>query len=147
MAILVGTLARRSGWLVLLAPLMLQACAEKAAAPAGSHNRIFHADMTGAAKQCTASKPALQDGQETTATLQVGNDGGWCAIAVSRGGDPYAAGLLITPAAHGRVFIHPVGDDTRIDYTPATGYAGPDAFAVRLIPGNPVIRVSVTVSR
>lgn len=142
-----ATFFRRFGWSALALPFLLQACAEKPAGPRASTTRMFAADMAGGAKQCTASKPELRAGQETTATIQVANDGGWCAIHVARGGKPYAAGLLISPASHGTVFIHPVGDDTRIDYTPETGFAGPDSFAVRLIPGDPTIRVAVTVSR
>lgn len=79
--------------------------------------------------------------------MQVGNDGGWCAIHVQQDGKPYKAGLLTQTAEHGTVFIHPVGDDTRIDYTPAPGYVGRDNFVVQLIPGNPTIRVTVTVTR
>jgi hypothetical protein len=41
--------------------------------------------------------------------------------------------------------IHQVGDDTRIDYTPDRGFTGTDSFAVKLIPGNAVIRITVTV--
>ena len=44
------------------------------------------------------------------------------------------------------VYIHPVGDDTRIDYTPDLGFSGIDSFVVRLLPGNPVLRVNVTVA-
>lgn len=108
---------------------------------------MFAADMVGGAKQCTASKPELKPGQQASATMQVANDGGWCAVRVALDEHPYAAGLLTTPAEHGKVFIHPVGDATRIDYTPAPGYAGPDAFVVQLIPGDPSLRVAVTVTR
>ena len=43
---------------------------------------------------------------------------------------------------HGKVLIHTVGNDTRIDYTPAARYAGADAFSVRLMPGDAMIRVT-----
>jgi hypothetical protein len=142
-----ATFFRKFGWSLLALTGLLQACAEKPPAPRVSTTRLFAADMAGGAKQCTASKPALKDGQESTATIQVANNGGWCAIHVTRDGKPYAAGLLIAPASHGTVFIHPVGDDTRIDYTPETGFAGADSFVVRLLPGDPTIRVAVTVSR
>ena len=46
-----------------------------------------------------------------------------------------------------QVYIHSVGDTTRIDYTPAKGYAGPDKFTVRLLPGNAVVRATVTVEK
>ena len=79
--------------------------------------------------------------------MRVGNDGGWCAISVQLEGRPYAAGLLTRPPVHGSVFIHPVGGNTRIDYTPDLGFSGHDTFVVQLIPGNPVIRVDVMVAR
>ena len=135
-------------WCVLAVPILLEACAAKPPPqPPVVRTPVFAADMTGGARQCTVSKPVLKDAQEVAATMQVGNDGGWCAIHVARDGKPYAAGLLTTPAAHGTVFIHPVGDDTRIDYTPERGFFGPDAFTVRLIPGNPALHVTVTVTR
>lgn len=80
--------------------------------------------------------------------MTVGNDGGWCAFTVAQPGpQPFAAGLLTEEPAHGRVYIHPVGDNTRIDYTPDAGYVGPDAFIVTLLPGRAVIRATVSVVR
>lgn len=79
--------------------------------------------------------------------MRVGNDGGWCGISVQLDGQPYAAGLLTESPAHGNVFIHPVGDSTRIDYTPEAGFTGTDRFVVQLIPGNAAIRATVTVTR
>jgi len=97
--------------------------------------------------------------------MAVVNDGGWCGILVSQNAapsrsnkgawaalgatqakQPFAAGLLQTRAQHGRVYIHAVGDETRVDYTPDPGFTGNDQFAVRLIPGDPVLTVAVTVS-
>ena len=138
--------ARRAAYLLacMAAGAVLEGCAEKVAQ--GPRSRVFAADVSGRAKNCTVSKVDVRDGQETPATVQVGNDGGWCAITVDRRGKPYDSGLLITRPAHGTVVIHPVGDDTRIDYTPARGYTGSDSFAVRLIPGDGSIRASVTVT-
>ena len=85
-------------------------------------------------------------GRRCDAAIKLGNDGGWCAITVNNSGRPFDAGLLAAPAQHGKVLIHTVGNDTRIDYTPAARYAGADAFAVRLIPGDATIRVTVTVT-
>jgi hypothetical protein len=86
--------------------------------------------------------------------MTVGNDGGWCAISVMQpasskesGPTPYKAGLLTSRPAHGKVYVHTVGDATRIDYRPAPGYAGPDSFAVTLVPGNAVLRADVTVTK
>jgi hypothetical protein len=101
--------------------------------------------MAGGAKICEMPKVAPAAGQEAAVAVKVGNDGGWCGITVSNGGKPYAAGLLASAAAHGKVLIHTVGNDTRIDYTPERGFAGSDAFSVKLIPGDAVIRASVSV--
>jgi hypothetical protein len=133
-----------AGWLAITATaLLLQACEKPPSAPAV---RVFSADVSGGAKSCDVPKVAPVAGQETPVAVKVGNDGGWCGITVNTGGKPYAAGLLATAPVHGKVLIHTVGNDTRIDYTPAARYAGADAFAVRLIPGDATIRVSVTVA-
>ncbi len=79
--------------------------------------------------------------------MAVGNDGGWCAITVANEGEPYAAQLLTSRPAHGRVYYHPVGDATRIDYTPSPGFAGTDSFTVRLLPGEGSIRANVSVTK
>lgn len=131
-------------WCVPALPLLLLACAHRPAARV-SGAPVFYADTAGGARVCKVSRPHLKNGRQVSATMQMRNDGGWCAISVALNGKPYAAGLLIDRAAHGAVFIHPVGDATRIDYTPAPGYVGPDQFTVRLIPGSPELRVSVTV--
>ena len=130
-----------------LVALLLQGCAEKPLTQATGQPRLFAADFQGEAKNCAAPKPSLAAGKETAAQITLGNDGGWCAISVANDGAPYATGLLTEQPAHGKVYIHPVGPATRIDYTPDRGYAGNDAFIVRLLPGNPVLRVSVTVQR
>lgn len=126
---------------------VLAGCAEKPRPAPPPATPVFSADMVGGAKQCDAPHVTLAEGKTAEAAMRVGNDGGWCAIRVQLDGKPYAAGLLNQPPEHGKVFIHPVGDDTRIDYTPELGFTGHDDFVVELIPGNPVIRVSVTVTR
>ena len=65
---------------------------------------------------------------------------------MQNGDQPYTSALLTARPTHGTVYIHPVGDDTRIDYTPDRGFAGSDSFVVRLIPGDPSLRVAVTVT-
>jgi hypothetical protein len=125
---------------------MLAGCAEKPPTPPPPATPVFSADMVGGAKQCDAPRVTLTAGKTAEETMRVGNDGGWCAIAVQLDGKPYAAGLLTDAPEHGTVFIHPVGDSTRIDYTPESGFAGRDSFTVQLIPGSPVIRVNVTVT-
>jgi hypothetical protein len=78
--------------------------------------------------------------------MTVGNDGGWCAISVHQPGpEPFAAGLLTRSATHGKVYLHAVGDNTRIDYTPDPGYAGPDTFLVTLLPDRSEVQANVTV--
>jgi hypothetical protein len=135
---------RRILWLTGCAALA--GCA-RGLSPVPSGAPVFSVDMTGGARQCVASRPQPISGRTVEATMRVGNDGGWCAINVQLDGQPYEAGLLTEPPAHGKVFIHPVGDSTRIDYTPDPGFAGTDRFVVQLIPGNPAIRVTVTVTR
>jgi len=78
--------------------------------------------------------------------LDFTNDGGWCALRLSRAGKPYAAGLLPVLPQHGNVFIHTVAGFTRIDYTPNAGYAGSDSFLVKLIPAYQPVQVTVTIA-
>jgi hypothetical protein len=124
--------------------IALQGCAPKP--PAAPAARVFAADMTGAAHVCTAPPVSPGAGQTTDVAINLGNDGGWCAITVNNNGRPFDAGLLLAQPQHGKVLIHTVGNDTRIDYTPAAHYAGPDAFSVRLIPGDATIRITATVA-
>ncbi len=137
-----------SAAIVLGAAALLSACTQPPAAAPGFTRPIYAIDATGGARKCIVSPVTLAPGKEAAATMTVGNNGGWCGISVRQSGaSPYPAGLLTKPPSHGRVYIHPVGDDTRIDYTPDQGYAGPDAFVVTLLPDRPVIRASVTVTR
>ena len=131
-------------WLATAATaLLLQGCAQRAAGPAP---RVFAADMTGAAKVCTAPPVNAAAGRTIDAAIKLGNDGGWCAITVNNNGRPFDAGLLSAAPQHGKVLIHTVGNDTRIDYTPTARYAGDDAFSVKLLPGDATIRVTATVA-
>jgi hypothetical protein len=128
-----------------LSVLLLNGCTQPPV-PVVSTTRLYAIDQQGAANTCTASTVKLSEGKPATATLSVANDGGWCAITVSAPGDkPYAAGLLMTEPAHGTVYVHTVGDATRIDYTPDHGFSGADSFLVKLLPGSPTIQVAATV--
>jgi hypothetical protein len=129
----------------VLAPAMLEGCTPPPAPPV-STTRLYAIDQQGAAASCTAPPVKLEEGKTVAGILTVANDGGWCAFTVAAPGNrPYAAGLLSTASAHGRVYVHTVGDATRIDYTPDTGFTGADSFAVTLLPGSPVLQVAVTV--
>ena len=134
----------RFGLATAATALLLQSCAERP--PSAPPARVFAADMTGAAKACTVPPVTPAAGQLVDVAIKVGNDGGWCAVTVNNNGRPFDAGLVATPPAHGKVLIHTVGNDTRIDYTPTVRYAGADAFSVRLIPGDATIRAAVTVT-
>ena len=137
-------MTKRICWLAIGATaLLLQACAQQAAPASGT--RMYAADLAGGAKHCTVPKVTPAPGQQVAATMQVGNDGGWCAITVDRGGKPYGAGLLVGEPTHGKVLIHTVGDSTRIDYTPDTRFTGADIFTVRLVPGDATIKATVAV--
>ena len=140
---------RKSGpapWVALcLTAGLLQACAPDQSLRA-SRNRVFAADVAGAAKLCEVPKVAPSDNQTIEIPMGLGNDGGWCGIPVQRGGGPFDAGLLTARAAHGGVLIHQVGDFTRIDYRPERGFVGADSFTIKLLPGNAVIRINVTVT-
>jgi len=125
---------------------LLDGCAQPPAPPA-STTRLYAIDQQGAAKTCTASPVKLTDGQDTEATLSVENDGGWCAISVvAPGNKAYAAGLLTGQPAHGTVYVHSVGDATRVDYTPDHGFTGADTYMVKFLPGSPSLHVAVTVT-
>jgi hypothetical protein len=127
--------------LVLVA--LVQGCAR---GPLGPQTRLYAIDQEGAARVCSAPRSvALSAGKPSQAAISVGNDGGWCAISVANAGQPYNAGLLSKAPEHGTVYIHAVGDFTRIDYTPDKDYAGADAYEVTLLPGQPILDVSVTV--
>jgi hypothetical protein len=141
--------AHLTAWIgVAGACLALEACTPPPPPPPVSTAREYQIDQVGGAKLCTAPKLTLTDGKTTDATIAVGNDGGWCAISVTQTGPkPYDAGLLTGKPAHGKVYIHTVGDDTRIDYTPDANFAGADAYTVSLLPGSPVLHVAVTVTR
>ena len=125
---------------------LLQACSEAPKPAAGPRLPVYASDLSGAAKQCEAGKPSLSAKQTAETTMKLSNDGGWCGVTASDGGKPFAAGLLTARPAHGKVLIHQVGDDTRVDFIPDFGYVGPDTFTVKLLPGEAALRVAVTVS-
>jgi hypothetical protein len=131
-----------TSWLCLaVAAVLLQGCKQQQSA----WNGIYAIDATGGARTCVVPPVSLPDGQAGVVQMQVSNEGGWCGETLSHNGVAYDSYLLVTRPSHGRVFAHRVGNNTRIDYTPDTGYVGSDSFAVRLIPGNGVFQAAVTV--
>ncbi len=115
------------------------------------------------ARPCTASLPVFgrfPGGPDPTfdtvlmphGRIRTANDGGWCAIRFTfavRGQIPVIAPLSVArPPAHGQVVVGSVGQQMRIAYKPAPGFAGADRFAVWM--GGPEpwrIPVRVTVAR
>jgi hypothetical protein len=127
------------------AMLLLAGC--QAQRPASTTQR-YSVDFRGAAKTCSPPKDVTAAaGKTTEAAMSVVNDGGWCAMTLDNSGKPYDAGLLTSPPTHGKVYIHKVGDDTRIDYTPDSGFVGADQFTLKLVPTDAVLSLKVTVSR
>ncbi len=125
-----------------LAGAALQACAPKPPPPPVVTARVYAHDLEGKAAVCSVSTTPAADGKETTETMTTGG-GGWCGIPLHTASGPYTAGLLTREAHSGRVYVHTVGDDTRIDYIPKAGPVVPDSFTVELIPGNAIVRVTV----
>jgi hypothetical protein len=125
------------------AALLLQGCSP----PAVGWNGLYTIDQAGGARTCVAPAASVPDGKAIVEQVQVSDEGGWCGVILNHGGSPYDSYLLATRPAHGRVFAHRVGGNTRIDYTPDTGFTGTDKFAVRLIPGNAVVEETISVTR
>jgi hypothetical protein len=122
--------------------LVAQGCTQPAA-----WDGIYAIDKAGGAKTCVAPAASPPDGQAVLVQMQVSDEGGWCGIAATRGGAAYNSYLMVVRPTHGKVFAHHVGANTRIDYTPDTGFVGTDKFAVRLIPGDGILESAVTVTK
>jgi hypothetical protein len=145
-AIRASTVRRVAEAALLMTGLALAGCSHPASGPAGSTLRVYAADLAGGAKVCNVPNVDPVAHAAAAVEIKMVNDGGWCGLPVHQEGPkPFGAGLLERRAAHGDVVIHEVGDDTRIDYTPDRGFAGKDAFVVKLIPGDASIRAAVTV--
>ncbi len=82
---------------------------------------------------CRVTPISLKDGGESTTTMTVVNDGGFCSIALSdAAGRPFQVGLVIAQPQHGKPLVHTNGNRTDVDYTPNPGFTGADSFVVRL---------------
>jgi len=139
----------------LAAAIALSGCAAK---PPPSEPAV-DLQNEGIAKTCTPS--TVDPAAAAPATITMTNDG-WCGVFVAdkdgadkdragKGGQPFSLGLVKVRPAHGRVYIQPVNQKTRIEYTANTGYVGADEFTVALrsrtagVPDTP-LRVDVTVT-
>ncbi len=109
---------------------------------ARARSPVYATDMAGKAASCVAPEVTAAEGKEASGTIATGG-GGWCGLLVNRNGSPFAVGVLTQAPTRGKVYVHTVGDDTRIDYTPYAGKLGPDTFTVRLIPGDAIVNVAV----
>ena len=95
---------------------------------------------------CTVS-PVVAGAAGRSATMSVRSDDGLCALPVAQSdGTAYASFLLQALPAHGKAFIHNYNNQTLVDYTATTAYAGPDSFTVSLIPNGSGTRVPLQVN-
>jgi hypothetical protein len=127
-----------------LVALAAQGCTKAPPPVVTSTTRVYAHDMEGKAALCTAPYSALAPvaGKDNVVTITTGGNG-WCGVPVRNDTGPYTAGLLTEAAHNGKVIVHTVGDDTRIDYVAKAGPVLADSFAVRLVPGDAVMRVTV----
>ena len=140
-----GQMMTKPAWGALaLTALLVQGCEQPRQV---STTRLYAIDQAGGAKICNAPKAQPADGQVTELPMSLTNDGGWCGLLVSKAGRPYSAGLLTARPKDGKVYVHTVGDEMRIDYTPNPGFAGNDSFLVKLVPGDGSVRVNVAVAK
>lgn len=128
-----------------LTAMLVQGCDQPQ--QAASSTRLYAVDMAGGAKTCSAPRLEPTNGQSNNVSMKLVNDGGWCGVLASKSGHPFSAGLVTTRPKSGKVYVHTVGDNTRIDYTPDRGFAGGDTFAVKLVPGDALVQVDVSVSK
>ncbi len=130
---------------LFLPTLVLAGCATPAQQAARSLSPVYAADLSGKAASCTAPEEKLTDGKPSTVAMATGG-GGWCGILVTRDGKPLDAGLLTQRPHNGSVYVHLVGDDTRVDYIPRPGAVGADSFTVKFIPGDETMQVTVNAA-
>jgi hypothetical protein len=95
---------------------------------------------------CTVS-PIVNGPTGRSAKMSVRSDDGLCTVALSQpDGTAYASFLLQTLPAHGKAFIYNYNNQTLVNYTATTAYAGPDNFTVSLIPTAGHARVALQVA-
>ena len=95
---------------------------------------------------CTVA-PVVAGAVGRSTSIAVRSDDGLCTVAVSQpDGTAYASFLLQTLPAHGKAFIYNYNNQTLVNYTATTAYAGPDSFSVSLIPPGGGPRQSLQVN-
>ncbi len=133
---------------VLLTGLLIAGCANR---PPPAPAAAIAPDPFGYQKRsavCTVS-PVAPGAAGGSVTMAVRSDDGLCAVAVSQpDGTAYASFLLQDLPEHGKAFIHNYNNQTLVDYTATTAYAGPDGFTVSLVPsgGGPRTLLHVSAS-
>ena len=134
----------------LLAAVVLSGCNQTTTATTAAAEAVSD---EGISKTCVASAVDPAAGTAASATMTVGSDGGWCAVrAAEKDGQPFATGLVRVRPEHGRIVIEKAGNRTLVQYFPAPGYTGPDAFTAALRSRTPnapdlMVKVAVTVTR
>ncbi len=85
---------------------------------------------------CSAGKLAATP-EGRAVSIRTRSDGGLCTVTVSQPeGGAYASFVLSSLPMHGSSLIYNYDKRTHVTYTADIAYAGPDGFAVSLIPGN-----------
>ncbi len=129
-----------------LAVLALQGCAQ----PTPQPTVVIDAFDEGIAKTCTFTPVQPKPGATVDSTITMTNDG-WCAYRASvKSGQAFELGLVKQRPMHGELLIRKWNGETRVEYTPAASYVGPDTFsaALRSTEGaDAIVKVAVTVTR
>ena len=99
---------------------------------------------------CVVTPFKVTDGGSADVAMALNNDGGYCAAALTaNSGKPYDAPLETAAPSHGVAHVVRYNGKTSIEYIPAPGFAGKDAFTIRLIvrgmPGYTTLNVAATV--
>lgn len=111
--------------------LLLSACANQ-----NAPQTVVQAEpMDGVASVCNTTPSPLPRAAAAEVQMQLRNDGGWCAVRIAdKDGTPFSYPLMRQRPAHGHVTVNKVAGNSRIEYTPASGFSGTDAFTVALVP-------------
>ena len=101
-------------------------------------------------KKTNVTKMAYED---QNFTILMSNEGKSCVLAqwvnytelgTPMGSKPYDSFSLRTAPVHGEV-IYTIDNRSYVQYRPARGYVGDDSFEFRMLPGNALRTVTVTV--